>query len=57
MPDYITPNDLPKCEECHGTGRVTATVEGTSPIGGNQQPPVIVREIVCPCCGGTGTRK
>lgn len=55
MSQYNTPSDNPRCRECQGSGRVTVTVERPNPIDPKSHQ--IVREIVCPCCGGSGRAK
>jgi len=39
-----------KCGQCNGTGKVKAPVEG------GKTPGMLEREIVCPCCGGSGRK-
>lgn len=54
MSDFSTASDKPKCGECKGSGRVSVPVENQ---GSSSAPHTIVREIICPCCGGSGRAK
>lgn len=55
MSQYNTQSDNPRCRECGGSGRVKVPVERGNPI--DPKTHQVVREVVCPCCSGSGRAK